>query len=217
VPSAQSVRNARPKYPTALTDRHERILVVVERVQRRHGIEAGVGDGESSAFSSNSRTGTKGQHGRRDVEQNAFHAQVGQESGQGAMSAANIEDRVGPPERSALPHGDAHRRGPIWHSTRTALGQRRNRGVGRSRPNCERSASVVLERPPERRQARAGRSHLMTMGCSRTRSNSANAWSGSLTLIVRMPRARAGLRLTPRSSRNTDSSGCTPIVAQASS
>ena len=61
------------------------------------------------------------------------------------------------------------------------------------------------------------RSHLTTMGCSRTRSSSASAWSGSPTLMVRIPRARAGLRLTPRSSRNTDSSGSTPSVAQASS
>jgi hypothetical protein len=33
-----------------------------------------------------------------------------------------------PPERSALTRGDAHRRGPIWHSARTALGRCRNRG-----------------------------------------------------------------------------------------
>jgi len=92
------------------------------------------------------------------------------------------------------------------HAIRLASGEREQAPVQSVRPQ----SSI-------QRQARAGRSHLMTMGCSRTRSSSANAWSGSLTLMVRMPRARAGLRLTPRSSRNTDSSGFTPIVAQASS
>ena len=48
-------------------------------------------------------------------------------------------------------------------------------------------------------------------------SRSAIACSGETTLIVVIPIAFAGLRLMPRSSRNTTSSGSTPAVRQASS
>lgn len=50
-----------------------------------------------------------------------------------------------------------------------------------------------------------------------TASSSSSARSGSVTLIVCMPSARAGLRLTPRSSRKTASSGRTPTASHASS
>ena len=48
-------------------------------------------------------------------------------------------------------------------------------------------------------------------------SSAARASSGSTTLIVVIPMARAGLRLTPRSSRNTASSGSMSSSAQARS
>ena len=47
--------------------------------------------------------------------------------------------------------------------------------------------------------------------------SSVSAASGSVTLMVCIPSARAGLRLTPRSSRNTHSSGVTPRASHASS
>ena len=41
-------------------------------------------------------------------------------------------------------------------------------------------------------------------------ASSVRAWAGSNTLMVAIPMARAGLRLTPRSSRNTHDEGVTP-------
>ena len=52
---------------------------------------------------------------------------------------------------------------------------------------------------------------------SSTADSSPSAWSPSSTLIVVMPIARAGLRLMPRSSRNTHAAGSTPSPSQASS
>ncbi len=49
----------------------------------------------------------------------------------------------------------------------------------------------------------------------RTSSSSSSAPEVSATLIVTMPRARAGFRLTPRSSRNTAWCGVTPSASQA--
>ncbi len=46
-------------------------------------------------------------------------------------------------------------------------------------------------------------------------ANSVAATTGSITLIVVMPIARAGLRLTPRSSRNTQRPGATARRSQA--
>jgi len=74
-------------------------------------------------------------------------------------------------------------------------------------------------RSPARSRRRSGwvvAQSAMT-GCPSTSANSASASSGSVTFMVCMPSSRAGLRLTPRSSRKTDSSGSTPSVAQASS
>ena len=48
-----------------------------------------------------------------------------------------------------------------------------------------------------------------------TRSSSASAAPGSSTLMVVIPIARAGLRLTPRSSRKTQSAGSTSSSRQA--
>ena len=54
-------------------------------------------------------------------------------------------------------------------------------------------------------------------GNDTTDSRSVMAWSGSPTLIVVMPMARAGLRLMPRSSRKTTSVGSTAASSHASS
>src|SRR5581483_2667579 len=48
-----------------------------------------------------------------------------------------------------------------------------------------------------------------------TASNSVSAASGSTTLIVVIPMAAAGLRFTPRSSRNATSDGSTPSSSHA--
>ncbi len=81
---------------------------MVERVKRRNGIEAGVGDWEWSSITPDRRPGTKGQHRGRDVEQNALHAEVEQDSGEGAVSAANIEDPLGPRLSNPLCHMGMH-------------------------------------------------------------------------------------------------------------
>ncbi len=58
-----------------------------------------------------------------------------------------------------------------------------------------------------------GRSHVMRKPS--TCSSSVSAVAGSSTLMVVMPISRAGLRLIPRSSRNTHSSGSTPSSSHA--
>ena len=61
-----------------------------------------------------------------------------------------------------------------------------------------------------------GRSGRIRRGGSPTTcSSSARATAGSSTLMVIMPMARAGLRLTPRSSRKTASDGSISSMAQA--
>jgi len=69
--------------------------------------------------------------------------------------------------------------------------------------------------PEARSVGVAGSSRPQRTGWPSTASRSAIAWAGSPTLIVVMPIARAGLRLMPRSSRNTHSSGRTPTTSQA--
>jgi hypothetical protein len=69
--------------------------------------------------------------------------------------------------------------------------------------------------PEARSVAAAGSRNAQRAGWPRAASRSAIAWAGSPTLIVVMPIARAGLRLMPRSSRNTHCSGGTPTTSQA--
>ena len=68
----------------------------------------------------------------------------------------------------------------------------------------------LLARGPRRASAQPS-------GKPTTASSWAIASAGSTTLIVVMPMAAAGLRFTPRSSRNTTSAGSTAHVSQASS
>ncbi len=71
--------------------------------------------------------------------------------------------------------------------------------------------------PPRRGDARRvveGTSSAQPTGKPTTASSSARASSGSTTLIVVMPMAAAGLRFTPRSSRNTTSSRVHPRTSR---
>ena len=83
----------------------------------------------------------------------------------------------------------------------------------RRRQRCGRRTTVGLTRAPGARP----RSVRQQRRCPSTSSSSTSATSGSVTLMVCMPRRRAGLRLTPRSSRNTDSSVPRRVSSQASS
>ena len=75
-----------------------------------------------------------------------------------------------------------------------------------SRPAAVSPGSAGTPPPPSMRSGRPCRTQSSSISCTSKPSacsSSASATAGSLTLIVVMPIARAGLRLMPRSSRNT--------------
>ena len=97
-------------------------------------------------------------------------------------------------------------------------------GLAAARLTKEAGAEVtIVGRSPVRlKQAQESLGGVRAVGWSgqvrgkpRTCSSSARATAGSVTLIVSMPMRRAGLRFTPRSSRNTASEGSMPSVVQA--
>ena len=85
-----------------------------------------------------------------------------------------------------------------------------------SRAGPTRRMTLLSDRPPPDGY-RDHRNNHPVHERPRSSPSSASASPGSVTLIVCIPSSRAGLRFTPRSSRNTASSARTSSVSQASS
>ena len=110
-------------------------------------------------------------------------------------------------------------RGPSWAagSAKPLRRPLQARHVSRFESGSPATGSPGRPRPGAGHDPLRGVRGLSARLSASTASSSARASSGSTTLIVVMPIARAGLRLMPRSSRNTASVGATAAAARASS
>ncbi len=111
----------------------------------------------------------------------------------------------------------------LWHVARVESGSPGHGIEDDPRPGARRADGRDLRAlPPLMRSAEPAvaalglaRARCQRNGMPSAASSSVMAMSGSPTLIVRIPIAAAGLRLTPRSSRNTQSAGLTSSSSQA--
>ena len=111
-------------------------------------------------------------------------------------------------ERAADERVDRLEREPRGQTVRLLGAPSGERGIGADARSGRDALGFAVPHPQELHQCTSN---------PRTRASSASATSGSITLIVVMPIARAGLRLIPRSSRYTASGASTPSLLNTSS
>ena len=126
------------------------------------------------------------------------------------MGAVALHVPPRPPDQRDGLH--AQRSGP--GRSRAARPPARPRSTSRSIADCSTRRFDGRSEPAQRR---VRREPTIRRGRCFERSADAPDAGSTSTLIVVMPIARAGLRFTPRSSRNTHSAGSTPSCSQASS